>query len=100
MAATVAGLPDVSQQPPISVTGLPSVSAPPIPLAPAPAPAGPLDFTTAPSYVLPLKEDESKKLKPWQIVLIILAGLLILGAGGYFLYLKLGPPSKIIPPTK
>jgi hypothetical protein len=98
MAAAVTGLPDVSAPPPISVSGLPSISAPPMPLAPSPA--GPLDFTTAPSYVLPLKEDETKKLKAWQIVLIILAGLLILGAGGYFLYLKLGPPSKIIPPTK
>ena len=65
--------------------------------APAPAPAGPLDFTTAPSYVLPLKEDESKKLKAWQIVLIILTSLLVLGGGGYFLYLQFRPPQKILP---
>jgi hypothetical protein len=68
----------------------------------APAPSGPLDFTAAPSYVLPLKEDESKKLKAWQIVLIILAGLLVLGGGGYFLYMmmmtKAAPPQKISPP--
>jgi hypothetical protein len=68
--------------------------------APAPSPAGPLDFTTAPSYVLPLKEDETKKLKAWQIVLIVLAGILVLGVAGYLLYLKFGPPSKIIPPTQ
>ena len=96
MAAAVTGLPDVSAPPPISVSGLPSISAPPMPLAPAPAPAS-LDFTTAPSYVLPLKEDESKKLKAWQIVLIILAGLLVLGGGGYFLYM-MTPPQKISPP--
>ena len=67
----------------------------------APAPAGPLDFTAAPSYVLPIKEDESKKLKAWQIVLIILAGLLILGGGGYFMYMmmtKAASPQKILPP--
>lgn len=79
-------------------------SAPFMPMAPAPAPApspaGPLDFTTAPSYVLPLKEDESKKLKAWQIVLIILVSLLVLGGGGYFLYLKFGSPPKIIAPTQ
>jgi hypothetical protein len=68
--------------------------------APAPSPAGPLDFTTAPSYVLPLKEDETKKLKAWQIVLIILAGLLFLAGGGYFLYLKFRTPPKIIAPTQ
>lgn len=101
MAAAVTGLPDVSAPPPVLVSSLPSVSAPPMPLAPAPSPAGPLDFTTAPSYVLPLKEDESKKLKAWQIVLIILAILLVLGGGGYFLYkVKFGPPPKIIPPTQ
>ena len=94
MAAAVTGLPSVSAPPPISVSGLPAVSAPP---TLAPAPAGPLDFTTAPSYVLPLKEDESKKLKAWQIVLIILAGLLVLGGGGYFLYM-MAPPQKISPP--
>jgi len=94
MAAAVTGLPSVSAPPPISVSGLPAVSAPP---TLAPAPAGPLDFTAAPSYVLPLKEDESKKLKAWQIVLIILAGLLVLGGGGYFLYM-MAPPQKISPP--
>jgi hypothetical protein len=68
--------------------------------APAPSPAGPLDITTAPSYVLPLNEDEKKNLKAWQIVLIILAGLLFLAGGGYFLYLKFKPLPKIIPPTQ
>jgi hypothetical protein len=96
MAAAVTGLPDVSAPPPISVSGLPSISAPPMPLAPSPA--GPLDFTTAPSYVLPLKEDESKKLKAWQIVLIILVSLLVLGGGGYFMYLQFRPPLKNLTP--
>ena len=99
MAAAVTGLPSVSAPPPISVSGLPAVSAPPMPLAPAPSPSGPLDFTTAPSYVLPLKEDESKKLKAWQIVLIILASIIILVGGGYILYvLKFSQPQKISPP--
>ena len=96
--ASVSGLPPVTPPPVISVTGLPDVSAPPMPLAPAPSPSGPLDFTTAPSYVLPLKEDESKKLKAWQIVLIILASIILVG-GGYILYvLKFSPPQKILPP--
>ena len=96
MAATVTGLPDVSAPPPVSVSGIPVISPP---YAPAPSPGGPLDFTTAPSYVLPLKEDESKKLKAWQIVLIILISLIVLGGGGYFLYLKFRAPQKISPPN-
>ena len=92
---SVSGLPVIPALPPTSVTGLPAISAPPNPFsfAPAPSPA----FTPAPSMVLPIQEDESKKLRSWQIVLIILAALLVLGVGGYILYLKFSPPQKISP---
>ena len=103
MADTVSGLPTIPALPPAPVTGLPVLSSPPMPFSTAPAPSPAFDLSLAPapapapiaSLVLPVKDEG---LKSWQIVLIVLVALLILGGGGYFVYvMKFSPPQKISP---